>query len=59
MTRTVSVPVNNVPDYANDRSFWVVKYDAGRLWFYGAYTDENRALDVANDEDGLVVNINE
>lgn len=56
MTRHVNVAVNNVPDYANDYPFWVVVYNAGYLWFWGAYNDENRALDVANEEDGMVVN---
>lgn len=59
MTRRVMVAVNNVPDYANDHPLWVVKYYSGFLWFWGAYDDENRALDVANEEDGMVVNINE
>ncbi len=58
MSRTVTVPVeiNNVPDYADAREYWVVRYCAGRLWFYGAYADENRAIEVANDEEGMVIN---
>jgi hypothetical protein len=57
MNKTVKEPVeiNNVPDYADARRYWVVKYCAGRLWFYGAYAEENRALDVANDEEGMVI----
>lgn len=58
-SRAVTVQVYNVPDYANDHDFMVAKYDAGRLWFYGAYDDENRALEVANEIDGLEININE
>lgn len=58
MNKTMVVPVeiNNVPGYADCYDFWVVRYCAGRLWFFGAYADENRALEVANDEEGMVIN---
>jgi hypothetical protein len=57
MNKTVRIPteINNVPDYADAREFWVVKFSAGRLWFWGAYSDENRAIEVANDENGMVI----
>lgn len=55
MTKKERVEINNVPTYADARRYWVIKYCAGRLWFYGAYDEENRALDVANEEDGMVI----
>lgn len=55
MTVKEPVEINNVPTYADAYRYWVVRYSAGRLWFYGAYPEENRALEVANTEDGMVI----
>lgn len=59
MTKTVTVAVQNVPDYAMNSEWWVVRYDAGFLWFWGAYDDQDRAFEVATVENGMVVNNNE
>lgn len=37
------VKVNNVPDYAKTRRFWVVKIVDGEYWFYGAFNDVTKA----------------
>lgn len=57
MNKTIKIPVevNNVPDYAEAYCYWVLTFCAGRLWFWGAYSDENRALEVADEEMGMVI----
>ena len=55
MTKKAVVDVCNVPEYAHKYKYWVVRYSAGYLWYWGAFDDENRALEVANAEDGMVV----
>lgn len=51
------VKVNNVPDYAKDAPYWVVRIDkdSRELWFYGAWSDEETANHIALQVDGLVV----
>lgn len=39
--------VKNVPAYAKDYEYWVVTDIDGELWFYGAYSDRNKANEVA------------
>lgn len=47
--------INNVPKYANDYRFFVVREVDDEYWFYGAYDDRNRANNVAMQVDGIVI----
>ena len=49
------VKVNNVPDYAKEKPYWVVRKCDVELWFYGAWSDEESANHIALQVDGLVV----
>lgn len=49
------VKVNNVPDYAKKKQYWVVRKCDVELWFYGAWSDEESANHIALQVDGLVV----
>ena len=56
MKTVATVSVNNVPEYALDKQFWVVRADEeNRFWFYGAWTDEKTAEHIAKQVDGFVV----
>lgn len=55
MTKKAVVDVCNVPEYAHKYKYWVVRYSAGYLWYWGAFDDENKAIDAAINEDGMVV----
>lgn len=48
--------INNLPDYAKNMEFIVVREVEGEYWFYGGY-DRNaeKAYRVANQIDGIVV----
>jgi hypothetical protein len=59
MTKKAVVDVCNVPEYAHKYKYWVVRFSSGYLWYYGGFDDENRAIEVANTEDGMVVTNNE
>ena len=47
--------VRNVPAYAYDHPYWVVREADGDLWFYGAYDTIDRAREVAAMVGGVVV----
>jgi hypothetical protein len=47
--------IMNLPDYADDHNYIVVKYVDGNLWFYGAYDAKGRACEVAKIERGIVI----
>lgn len=47
--------VQNVPEYAWGRAWWVARVVDGQAWFWGAYDDEHRAWEVAIAEGGQVV----
>ena len=49
------VKINNLPDYAINHDYIVVRAVNGELWFYGAYDTEERAYEVAEIEDGAVL----
>jgi hypothetical protein len=53
--KMAKVKVNNVPDYAKEAPYWVVRKCDGELWFYGAWSDEKTANHIALQVDGLVV----
>lgn len=46
--------INNVPDYARNLAFWVVRIVDGALWFYSAWDDINKAEKAAVEADGAV-----
>ena len=54
MTRQIKI--HNMPDYAKDYEFLVVRVVNGEYWFYGAYTNgflaDNIAVEIKN---GVVV----
>lgn len=51
-----TVTINNVPEYAKNYEYIVARKVDTELWFWGAYSDRDRAEQVAIDEDGLVIN---
>ena len=40
--------VKNVPEYAYKYKWWVVTEVENTYWFFGAYKDEARAIEVVN-----------
>ena len=50
-----NIKINNMPEYANDSEFVVVRNVNDELWFYGAYSDGSKANKVAREVRGLVV----
>ena len=46
--------VRNLPEYAGNYPFWVVRHVDGEFWFWGAYSGKDRAKAVALDVDGYV-----
>lgn len=49
------VEVKNTPAYAKDYKYIVARLVGGELWFYGAWDNEAKAQEIANQVDGLVV----
>ena len=47
--------IKNLPAYANDYRYIVVRRVDGDLWFYGAWNELNRAIEVAIEIRGEVV----
>ena len=47
--------INNLPDYAKDYDFIVVRFCDNEFWFWGAYETFNRAQNVADEINGIVV----
>lgn len=47
--------INNLPTYANDYDYLVVRRVDGELWFWGAWDDRNEANRVAIEIGGEVV----
>ena len=48
--------INNVPEYAKEYKYWVVRYVDGEAWFWGAYHEGRDAERAAvYFEDGEVV----
>lgn len=49
--------VKNMPAYADKYRYVVARRadDWGDLWFYGAWDDEDKAREVTNEIDGMVV----
>ncbi len=53
--KMANIKVNNVPAYARNCPYWVCRTDNNELWFWGAWTQENEAQQVAREIGGLVV----
>ena len=48
--------VKNVPEYALDFEFWVIRFDEqGQAWFYGAWNEAEEACRVAIEVGGTVI----
>ena len=47
--------INNLPAYANNYNYLVVRRVDGELWFWGAWDDRNEANRVAIEIGGEVV----
>jgi len=50
------VDILNVPDYVKKGDIIVARHSNGHFWFYGKY-DENRAIEVAEEIGGIVIEI--
>ena len=49
------VKVNNVPNYAKNSNYLVVRKYDGEYWFWGAWEDKESAYKIANAIGGYVV----
>lgn len=49
------VNVYNISDGAKDHKYFVTNVYDGELWFWGAYDDHSKALSVAKEIGGVVV----
>ena len=47
--------INNLPTYANEYKYIVVRRVDEELWFWGAWNDRNKANEVALEISGEVV----
>ena len=48
--------INNLPKYAEDMEYIVVRFCDGEIWFYGGYGhDGEKANDVAMEIGGFVI----
>ena len=45
--------INNMPTYAKDYDYIVVRRVDGQYWFWGAWNDRNRANEVALEIGGI------
>ena len=49
------IKVNNVSEYGKTCKYLVCRVVDGQAWFYGAWNDYDKALEVAQEIDGVVV----
>lgn len=49
--------INNLPDYYSDYEYIVARDIEGELWYWGAYHDQDRANNIAEDINGVVVEV--
>lgn len=47
--------INNLPTYANEYKYIVVRRVDGELWFWGAWNDRDKANEIASEIGGEVV----
>lgn len=45
------IKVNNVPDYAKTKRFWVIRKVDDEYWFYGAFDDVTKAFNSCRELD--------
>lgn len=50
-----TLTIKNLPEYANDYEFVVVRKIDDYFWFWGAYAEGYKAERIARDIDGLIV----
>ena len=50
--------VNNIPNYARNKKYFVVREVDGELWFYSAYNDYSVAYSMTVAYDGFMVVVN-
>ena len=51
------IKIQNVPEYAKEMTYMVIKYRNGEYWFYGAYNDLTKAKHSAALVDGVAIEI--
>ena len=51
--------INNIPTYANEYKYIVARRVDGKLWFWGAWNDRDKANDAAEELGNGVVLVNE
>lgn len=48
--------IKNLPDYAKNMEFIVVRQSDGELWFFGGYDrNADKAYKIAKEVDGIVI----
>ena len=52
----MNVEVKNCPKYVEQYDYIVARLVEGDLWFWGAYSDLDKATKAANEVKGIVVN---
>ena len=50
--------VNNIPNYARNKNYFVVREVDGELWFYSAYNDYSVAYSMTIAYDGFMIIVN-
>lgn len=51
----VKYNVQNVPEYALKKPYWVCRQSDNELWFWGAWNEKEEAYRVAKEIGGVVV----
>ena len=51
----MALKINNLPKYAEDKKFIVVREIEDELWFYGAFDQPNQANECALEIGGIVL----
>lgn len=52
---TTQLFVHNIPDYAPNYPFWVIRPIENQFWFYGAYSDSDKANRIAKELNGITI----
>lgn len=47
--------IHNIPEYAANKLYWVVREVDDEYWFYGAWNNENEAEEAAFEIGGEVI----
>ena len=51
--------INNLPDYAKQHRFIVYRIIDGEKWFYGAYDDVSKVVQVCKDINGQAAELSD